>query len=86
MKKIFIFTALIAVAGCVSKNTKTEPQQAVGMPNPASVYCVQSGGKSETVDTPSGQVGYYIAFKRKNRRNGSYIVKAIQTNLPFHRY
>ncbi|MDG4696715.1 DUF333 domain-containing protein [Providencia sp. CRE-3FA-0001] len=60
MKKIFIFTALIAIAGCVSKNTKTEPQQAVGMPNPASVYCVQSSGKSETVDTPSGQVGYCI--------------------------
>jgi uncharacterized protein len=28
--------------------------------NPASVYCVQQGGRVEIVNTPQGQVGYCI--------------------------
>ena len=35
-----------------------KPAPAVGMPNPASAYCVAQGGKLEIVDEANGQVGY----------------------------
>ena len=33
----------------------TEPAPAIGMANPAPVYCAQQGGKSEPVTTEAGQ-------------------------------
>ena len=35
-----------------------KPASAIGMPNPASAYCVSQGGKLEIVDEANGQVGY----------------------------
>jgi uncharacterized protein len=33
------------------------PETALARPNPASVFCVQSGGKSEIRNSPRGQYG-----------------------------
>lgn len=43
----FIFLALLAVV----------PERAWALANPASVFCVQSGGKSEIRKGPRGQYG-----------------------------
>jgi putative hemolysin len=43
----FIFLALLAVG----------PERAWALANPASVFCVQSGGKSEIRKGPRGQYG-----------------------------
>jgi putative hemolysin len=43
--------------GECSYDPKPEPKK-IGMPNPASVYCVEHGGKLRIEETPAGQVGY----------------------------
>ena len=49
MKKIIVFTIiLITLTAC------SAPQTQVGLPNPASVYCEQNGGKLEIVTTADG--------------------------------
>jgi len=62
MKKTTLLIAAIVLAGCSSdKNAADESlSPAVGMANPASVYCVETGGKSETAETPAGQTGYCL--------------------------
>lgn len=50
-----IATSALLVAGCASP-AGNKPQ-AVGMPNPASAYCVQIGGKLSIENRPGGQVG-----------------------------
>ncbi|MDO5643363.1 MAG: DUF333 domain-containing protein [Paracoccus sp. (in: a-proteobacteria)] len=53
MKSVLIAgCGLAALAGC----TPEEP--AVGMANPASVHCVQQGGKLEIRRESGGEVGY----------------------------
>ncbi|GBD57702.1 putative hemolysin [Gluconobacter wancherniae] len=47
------FPTLIMIAGC----THHAPPERIGMPNPASAYCVQQGGHDEILDTPQGQIG-----------------------------
>lgn len=62
MKKTTLLIATIVLAGCSSdKNTADESQSpSVGMANPASVYCVETGGKSEIEETAAGQTGYCL--------------------------
>ena len=41
-----LFTTSMLAAGCASQpEPKPEPPARIGMPNPASAYCVQKGGK-----------------------------------------
>lgn len=54
MRYLFV-GALLTVAGCTQASPETTP---VGMPNPASVYCQQQGGRLEIREGPSGQTGY----------------------------
>jgi len=46
-------TCLLLFGGC--DKTAEQPTPAVGMANPAAVYCAQQGGKSEPVTTEAGQ-------------------------------
>lgn len=50
-----IFAAVVLVTGC---SAHQESERPVGMANPASVYCIDQGGKLEMVKTPEGEVGY----------------------------
>ncbi|OZI51457.1 putative hemolysin [Bordetella genomosp. 4] len=54
MKKIGIAAAALVAAGCSSPDHDTKP---IGMPNPASAYCVQLGGQLTIKDRQGGQVG-----------------------------
>lgn len=59
MKKHTLMALAVSVAvlgGCAS--VKPEAQKNIGMPNPATVFCLQQGGQSQIVNTPEGQVGY----------------------------
>jgi putative hemolysin len=47
----FIFLATVALAAAMP------PEQAWALANPASVFCAQSGGKSEIRNGPRGQYG-----------------------------
>lgn len=59
---VLAFVGLTAVAGCVDEEpAKTDTTDAaapvVGMANPASVYCVEQGGKLEMMKSEAGEVG-----------------------------
>ncbi|QHM71632.1 putative hemolysin [Mixta intestinalis] len=57
MKKMMMLTVL-ALAGC---SRAPEPQKntpAIGMPNPASAYCIQQSGTLERVQTAEGELSY----------------------------
>lgn len=43
------------IAGCTTQQKK---EQVIGLANPASVYCINQGGKLDIVNTAQGQVGY----------------------------
>jgi putative hemolysin len=60
MKKIVVAAALTLMAGCAERPAPAEPEQnhAVGMANPASVYCKKLGGTLDTVKEPAGEAGY----------------------------
>ena len=62
MKKTTLLITAVVLAGCSSdKNTADESQSpAVGMANPASVYCGEKDGKSEIEETAAGQIGYCL--------------------------
>ena len=45
-------SGLLLLGGC---GKTTEPTPAIGMANPAAVYCAQQGGKSEPVTSAAGQ-------------------------------
>ncbi|MEN5179167.1 DUF333 domain-containing protein [Comamonas testosteroni] len=53
LNPIAITLCALAVSACA----QTEPQPRIGMPNPASAYCVKRGGALQIKDTPQGQVG-----------------------------
>lgn len=58
MKKITILLGAFIFSGCSSSEPITpEPPQLIGMPNPASVYCKDSGGELQIVKTDSGERG-----------------------------
>ena len=46
---------LLAVAGCASPPPS---EKSVGMPNPASIYCAEQGGKLEIRKGPDGETGH----------------------------
>lgn len=58
MKKSLMFFAAAMLAGCSGGPSRQAPAQKIGMPNPASVYCVQQGGKVEIDAAPDGEIGY----------------------------
>lgn len=45
------------MAGCVDKTAAKPDPSAIGMANPASVYCIEQGGKLEMQQTAAGEVG-----------------------------
>ena len=55
MKKVILLITAGAIAGCSSA---PQNSQKMGMANPASVYCEQSGGTLKIKDTADGQTGY----------------------------
>ena len=55
MKIITIAATTFLLTACVSHNDR---QHAVGMANPASVYCEKMGGKLDIVKGPDGESGY----------------------------
>lgn len=59
MKKIlgFIMMAGVALGLVACKTTDAKDPERIGMANPASVFCIESGGISSTVETADGQAG-----------------------------
>ena len=52
LKKLLAILPLV-LAGCAQPQP-TAPTKTIGMPNPAAVYCQQSGGTRVPVQTPQG--------------------------------
>jgi uncharacterized protein len=46
--------------GCVAQAPPPAALPRVGLANPASVFCIEQGGRLEIRDTPAGQVGFCI--------------------------
>lgn len=55
MRWMLLSSLGLTLAACVPDGAE---QPAVGMANPASVYCAKLGGKSEIRTTPEGQAGW----------------------------
>ncbi len=49
---------VILVAGCAPTPAPAPP--VIGMANPASVSCIDNGGRSEIRNTPTGQIGVCV--------------------------
>ena len=60
MKKVVVAAALTLMAGCAERPAPTSAGQshAIGMANPASVYCGKLGGTLDIVTEPAGEAGY----------------------------
>ena len=59
MKKILLLGAIVAsLAACSATPNKDMTPPKIGMPNPASKYCVDQGGQLEIRNEANGQVGY----------------------------
>lgn len=56
MKRLWFLMPLIAAA--CANHAPRQPAPAIGMANPASVYCVQRGGKLEIRKESAGERGY----------------------------
>lgn len=54
MHRMGIAAAFALITGCTAPSQDTN----VGMPNPASAYCVERGGTVTIVNRPKGQVGF----------------------------
>lgn len=80
MKKLVLFGATImALVACAQISSIDEKEKAVGMANPASVFCEQQGGKSVNrkdaegnaygvCHLPNGQVVEEWEYFRKNSK------------------
>ncbi|MCG8708080.1 DUF333 domain-containing protein [Brenneria sp. 4F2] len=79
MKLAGVYIALTVVVGC-SARAKDGPPEPIGMPNPASVYCQEQGGKSQRVEADKGTVSYcllpggerieeWTLYRRDNKSN-----------------
>ena len=70
MKKLSGILILIGLTACTSVKSDTENKNPkIGMPNPASKYCVEQGGKSEIrKDENGGSYGVCI-FKDGTEEN-----------------
>ncbi|HGJ5897510.1 DUF333 domain-containing protein [Arsenophonus apicola] len=58
IKKILLLLTYIYVVGCTNATESSSPTKAIGVANPASVYCIKKGGKINIVKTAKGEVGY----------------------------
>jgi len=58
MKKSLMSLAVMLLAGCGGHASRPAAPQKIGTPNPASVYCVQQGGKVEMEKSPEGVISY----------------------------
>lgn len=56
--RIAMGLTLIALAGCASPPASQPSPAPIGMPNPASKYCTDQGGRSEIRREAQGDVGY----------------------------
>jgi putative hemolysin len=54
MFRLGIVAVLLSVTGCTVSGP--DPILAVGMPNPASVYCIERGGTLDITQRPEGDV------------------------------
>ncbi|OFK88418.1 MULTISPECIES: DUF333 domain-containing protein [unclassified Eikenella] len=88
MKRFFPLMAALSLAACAGSQTPAAAESAdasmpaVGMANPASVYCVQQGGKSEIRKNQDGseygmcilpdgkEVEEWAYFRSNNGGNG----------------
>lgn len=58
MRIIGSLAVLTLLAACAPRpGGEAQPPRAVGLPNPASVACIEQGGELTMVDRPGGQVG-----------------------------
>jgi uncharacterized protein DUF333 len=57
----FIFLVMLAIG----------PERAWALANPASVFCVQSGGKSEIRNGARGQYGVWAYFRKMKGKAGN---------------
>jgi hypothetical protein len=46
--------------GCVAQAPPPAAPPRVGLANPASVFCIEQGGRLEIRNTPAGQVGFCV--------------------------
>ncbi|MDU4094776.1 MAG: DUF333 domain-containing protein [Pantoea sp.] len=58
MKNHLILLAVVALTGCHHQPGPQKRSPAIGMPNPASVYCLQQSGKLERIKTAEGESNY----------------------------
>lgn len=59
MKKILLIGAMfISLTACSTTKTQQQTTPNLGMPNPASQYCVEQGGRLLIKNEKNGQVGY----------------------------
>jgi uncharacterized protein len=58
MKKILSIACLATLLSACAGTEKTQSPVQVGMANPASVFCVEQGGKLEIRKTAQGESGY----------------------------
>ncbi|PMJ97606.1 DUF333 domain-containing protein [Vibrio sp. 10N.261.55.A7] len=75
MKKTTIFAGLAVVAvlaGCSSEPDEYEVKEYTSISNPASVYCVQQGGKLETVSENEQRVTYCAVSEEERTEQWEY--------------
>ncbi len=66
MKKLLAILPLV-LAGCTQPQP-TAPTKTIGMPNPAAVYCQQSGGTRVPVQNAAGRQHSVQTTQRRNPR------------------
>ena len=58
MKANLLLLAAVMVTGCTSAPSQQHKPRTIGMPNPASVYCIEQSGTLERVKTAQGEMSY----------------------------
>ncbi|EXU74769.1 DUF333 domain-containing protein [Erwinia papayae] len=58
MKNILLLIWATSLLGCAAQPEKPATPAKLGMPNPASAWCVKQGGNLDIVNTGQGQTGY----------------------------
>lgn len=55
---VFSSVILLSLSACSTVQNQQEAAPLIGMPNPASQYCIEQGGKLETVKDAQGESAY----------------------------
>lgn len=58
MKNGLMLLTALALTGCSHQPAPQKRLPTIGMPNPASVYCIQQSGKLERIKTAEGERNY----------------------------